>query len=126
MRPGVGGSDWDCWNCAAASRRGCPAGLAGHADADKNGTRRGDKADKKGQSEGSLWGESGPGDCGKRSPGRIKIFREKEVGDRACGSRTWRKMMRQKERKHRKEKGLVKLRRHRQPAVRQKRNDPGS
>lgn len=35
MRPGVGGSDW-----AAASRRGCPDGLAGHADADKNGTRR--------------------------------------------------------------------------------------
>lgn len=52
MRPGVGGSDWDCWNCAAASRRGCPDGLAGHADADKNGTRRGDKADKKKRGNG--------------------------------------------------------------------------
>lgn len=28
MCPGEGGSDWDCWNCAAASRMGCPHGLA--------------------------------------------------------------------------------------------------
>lgn len=27
-RPGVGESDWGCWDCAAASRMGCPNGLA--------------------------------------------------------------------------------------------------
>lgn len=26
--PGAGGSDWGCWDCAAASRTGCPNGLA--------------------------------------------------------------------------------------------------
>lgn len=46
MCPGEGGSDWDCWSCAAASRMGCPHGLA-VARTDKNGTRRRDKADTK-------------------------------------------------------------------------------
>lgn len=27
-RPVAGGSDWGCWDCAAASRTGCPNGLA--------------------------------------------------------------------------------------------------
>lgn len=31
-RPGAGGSDWGCWDCAAASRTGCPNGLAGRDD----------------------------------------------------------------------------------------------
>lgn len=28
--PNVGGSYWGCWDCAAASRRDCPHGLASH------------------------------------------------------------------------------------------------
>lgn len=31
-RPGAGESNWGCWDCAAASRTGCPSDLVGRGD----------------------------------------------------------------------------------------------
>lgn len=46
-RPGAGGSDWGCWDCAAASRTGCPNGLAVGTTKAKTGThnKRKEKSD---------------------------------------------------------------------------------
>lgn len=100
MCPGEGGSDWDCWSCAAASRMGCPHGLA-VARTDKNGTRRRHKADTKQKRE--IMG----GISAQRILGRVvhkekkKISTEEGVGEWRCGPRKWRKMM--TERKNKKE-----------------------
>lgn len=41
-RPAVGESDWGCWDCAAASRTGCPDGLAVRDDTQPHAAEHGD------------------------------------------------------------------------------------
>lgn len=108
-RPAVGGSDWGCWDCAAASRMGCPSGLAvggdtqphtaEHGDSNTQTqtcnkrheatqqdremwTRRGDKTDKKQEREGE-WREGGRGQSQHTRSSAPEVKEAKRIAGKA-------------------------------------------
>lgn len=104
--PGAGGSDWGCWDCAAASRTGCPNGLAVGTTQKRRREHTTNEKEKKNSDAPQQRREEdrkteGGEDCGKKmkETGVKKIHQISQSGEmKEKGEEEWSKEVRRRRR----------------------------